>query len=220
VGTLIAGRKKAAKRLGLSLEEYQFHREKCERWCSVCRSWKNESDFYKSGGSCIKCQLERSRKRTASPRGRNGGIAKAARAIGVSVEQYTAMRNSGYLWCGGCRTWLLTGDFSGFIRKSGGRRCLKCMCLRNTARKYSISHDRVVDLHSRACEICGKKDGKREIDHCHKTGVVRGTLCPKCNKGLGHFLDNAVNLKRAIEYLEKFDSTLRDNPALRGSGRV
>lgn len=46
------------------------------------------------------------------------------------------------------------------------------------------------------------------IDHCHKTGMVRGILCQTCNSGLA-FLKTVANLERAIKYLkglEIFDS--------------
>jgi hypothetical protein len=61
-----------------------------------------------------------------------------------------------------------------------------------------------------ACAVCGKpehvvdKAGRLRnlaVDHCHKTGKIRGLLCTNCNKALGHFKDDPVLLQRAIEYL-------------------
>jgi hypothetical protein len=56
------------------------------------------------------------------------------------------------------------------------------------------------------CAICqAEKAGGRgrrfHIDHCHKTGVVRGLLCFKCNAILGHAQDNISVLDAAKEYL-------------------
>lgn len=56
------------------------------------------------------------------------------------------------------------------------------------------------------CGIC-KTDkpggrGNFHVDHCHKTGVVRGLLCMACNIALGKFKDDILVMKRAIQYLE------------------
>lgn len=40
-----------------------------------------------------------------------------------------------------------------------------------------------------------------QVDHCHKTGRVRGILCMYCNTALAKVGDNPVILKRMIEYL-------------------
>ena len=51
------------------------------------------------------------------------------------------------------------------------------------------------------CLICKKID-KLVIDHCHKTGKVRGLLCHCCNAGIGMFEDNIEILDKAKEYLK------------------
>lgn len=53
------------------------------------------------------------------------------------------------------------------------------------------------------CVICGKATKNRlSVDHCHKTGKVRGLLCNLCNTSLGGFHDNIELLKKAIKYLK------------------
>ena len=54
------------------------------------------------------------------------------------------------------------------------------------------------------CKLCGIPiDPKAvQIDHCHKTDIVRGLLCRPCNVGLGMFKDDRKMLERAILYLE------------------
>lgn len=39
------------------------------------------------------------------------------------------------------------------------------------------------------------------IDHCHKTGKVRGLLCMRCNAGLGNFNDDPEVVTRALLWL-------------------
>lgn len=41
------------------------------------------------------------------------------------------------------------------------------------------------------------------VDHCHKTGKLRGLLCRFCNQGLGMFRDAPENLRAAANYLDK-----------------
>lgn len=56
------------------------------------------------------------------------------------------------------------------------------------------------------CGICRKEFDESQhgaqIDHDHKTGVIRGLLCVKCNMGLGYFDDSEHSLQSAIEYLQ------------------
>lgn len=52
------------------------------------------------------------------------------------------------------------------------------------------------------CAICLIPSEKRlHIDHCHKTGKVRGLLCGNCNMALGLFKDNEQLLIAASVYL-------------------
>lgn len=58
------------------------------------------------------------------------------------------------------------------------------------------------------CTICTKALGdKFHIDHCHRTGILRGLLCHQCNIGLGNFGDDTTRMQRAIEYLQKGQTT-------------
>ncbi len=61
------------------------------------------------------------------------------------------------------------------------------------------------------CAICPTEikagvNGKRAacVDHCHKTGVVRGLLCTRCNLGLGMFRDSPRRLRMAVQYLQAY----------------
>jgi hypothetical protein len=57
------------------------------------------------------------------------------------------------------------------------------------------------------CKICNRHQtefkNKLSVDHCHKTGKVRGLLCNDCNRGLGAFKDNTELIKIAINYLNE-----------------
>lgn len=57
------------------------------------------------------------------------------------------------------------------------------------------------------CAICRRpqKDLFKHlsIDHCHKTGNIRGLLCIPCNLGLGSFKDCPDLLRHASNYLRQ-----------------
>lgn len=77
-------------------------------------------------------------------------------------------------------------------------------------RKYGLTLDdykNILAEQKECCSICKVNQSnfnkKLAVDHCHKTGKVRGLLCQFCNQGLGNFKDNKQLLDLAIKYLEK-----------------
>lgn len=52
---------------------------------------------------------------------------------------------------------------------------------------------------SEECIICGLP--AEVVDHDHVTKRIRGSLCHRCNMGLGHFRDNPELLEIAAMYL-------------------
>jgi hypothetical protein len=80
--------------------------------------------------------------------------------------------------------------------------------------KYGIDSDEysnILKSQGGKCDVCRVKLIDRgthtHLDHDHKSGKIRGILCTNCNRGLGHFQDNALTLGRAIQYLEKYNET-------------
>ena len=57
------------------------------------------------------------------------------------------------------------------------------------------------------CPICKKTTiagiTKVVLDHCHKTGMVRGWICESCNTGIGRFDDDENVVMRAVDWLKK-----------------
>jgi hypothetical protein len=59
------------------------------------------------------------------------------------------------------------------------------------------------------CAICLEdidESGSTHVDHCHKTGKIRGLLCSGCNTGIGMLRENVNTLQRAISYLTEHGS--------------
>lgn len=61
------------------------------------------------------------------------------------------------------------------------------------------------------CAICHEPLVVVNVDHCHKTGKVRGLLCSLCNLGVGKLRDDINILKSAIEYLNRHGTDLESN---------
>jgi hypothetical protein len=58
------------------------------------------------------------------------------------------------------------------------------------------------------CAICGTDIAKKPcLDHCHKTGKIRGLLCQVHNTLLGFSNDSPQILRRAAEYLETTEAS-------------
>lgn len=76
-------------------------------------------------------------------------------------------------------------------------------------RMYGISledYNKMLKNQNEVCAICSKVciTGRAlAVDHCHKTGKIRGLLCAHCNTALGRFNDDPVMLEKAIKYLKE-----------------
>lgn len=92
----------------------------------------------------------------------------------------------------------------------------------NLKKKYNLSveeYDRMVGVSGGKCEICriklnifrtnSPKPTDVCVDHNHKNGVVRGLLCSNCNLALGLINDKNSTLINMIDYLKKYENTIR-----------
>ena len=92
-----------------------------------------------------------------------------------------------------------------FKERWHSRDCLDRWASRN--HKYNVSKEYLISLYEKQqnkCAICNQEPSTKRglhVDHCHKTGKVRGLLCHGCNVSLGNFKDDVSLLNNAIEYL-------------------
>jgi hypothetical protein len=71
-------------------------------------------------------------------------------------------------------------------------------------KQYNLSLEEYDKLREqRICDVCKTEHDKLNIDHCHKSGRVRGVLCKNCNIGLGMFKDQEAILRQACDYLKR-----------------
>jgi hypothetical protein len=81
--------------------------------------------------------------------------------------------------------------------------------------KYGLTKDQYLEMlvsQKHVCAICGgteyvvdKRTGKirrLHVDHCHKTGKIRGLLCQKCNQAIGLLGDTSILVLKAAAYLQ------------------
>ena len=89
-----------------------------------------------------------------------------------------------------------------------GRLCCCKYSRKNKFVEYNITfneYENRLKQQNYCCAICKKHKSSFKIslavDHCHKTGKIRGLLCNHCNLMLGFSDDNVINLQSAIVYL-------------------
>lgn len=81
----------------------------------------------------------------------------------------------------------------------------------NIKSRYNLSmneYENMKKSQNNLCKICNGKNKKTTrdrlcIDHCHKTGKIRGLICDSCNNGIARFNEDISILKNAIKYLIK-----------------
>ena len=91
------------------------------------------------------------------------------------------------------------------------KHCAHCVMHRRVQsikKLYNLAWDQyqeMVEFKAGGCWICGRvpKPGQHRlaVDHNHKTHVIRGLLCWRCNMGIGTFRDNDETMLNAAQYM-------------------
>ena len=175
-----------------------------EQLCYKCKKTKPASEFNKnrrrSTGlqhECKQCNLGR----------------KRSLVYPVSVSEK---------YCPGCDKTLVAGEFPRDKKRADGLRgmCRACCSIQNRASIYRIPAEQVKRLVGKTkCDMCRhpiRSPSHAHIDHCHETGVVRGTLCAMCNKMIGCAGDSVEVLQMGIDYLIRTGTA--KSPERRGCG--
>lgn len=87
------------------------------------------------------------------------------------------------------------------------------IAMKEQARLYGLTRQQVVEMHESQnglCLVCNEPEtlmlrGKLKrlsIDHCHRTGRVRGLLCSRCNLIAGQCKERPELLRRIAAWLE------------------
>ena len=99
-----------------------------------------------------------------------------------------------------------------------------CSCCVQYSRQikhyYGITLDdyrKILVQQNGVCAICkiaqsGYNNRRLSVDHCHKTGIVRGLLCDDCNNAISKLKDNPILMNNARDYVcESIQKTIREN---------
>jgi hypothetical protein len=78
---------------------------------------------------------------------------------------------------------------------------------RDLERKYGVTFEifqGLIERYGRQCMICKNSEGKIGVDHCHKTGKIRGLLCNGCNLALGNIKEDLDRARGLAHYIEAY----------------
>jgi hypothetical protein len=119
-----------------------------------------------------------------------------------------------------CRTCEQLKEKKEFQRISRGKQttqpdCVRCRqekeFVRGLKRNYNITKETylaLLDKQKKSCAACGEHESnfkrRLHVDHDHKTGLIRGLLCTRCNPLIGMAKEDPNRMILAAAYLLKF----------------
>jgi hypothetical protein len=172
--------------------------------CSVCKKTKHFNNFHKSKvgkfkrqGHCKTCSLVLTREY----RKQNPEKMKIVDRKKYIKNKKRLLRNAKFYYrMNKERLRLKRKHYYNKNRHKSREWCIKT--------KYNLSkidYNNMLKNQKNKCLLCliPFKNITPSVDHCHKSGKVRGLLCRFCNLGLGAFKDNSQILKRASKYVNK-----------------
>jgi len=106
-----------------------------------------------------------------------------------------------------CSWCLETKDDSEFWKAKHTKDRLQGYCKECSKAKVRAHIEKKRAQFKEECAICGDVQvvpGPRlSLDHCHRTGKIRGILCRECNLGNANFKDDPELLRAAAAYLSQ-----------------
>lgn len=144
------------------------------------------------------------------------GVTKRCRGCleDLPVAQFWTNRKTKDLLQARCKDCSKTAVYSYRTQSEGKVRVARTRF--KTALSYyrltEVEYDKMLVEQDGRCAICQQPERmldrsgytrRLSVDHCHKTGKVRGLLCSHCNHALGKFNDDPAILHAAIRYLAR-----------------
>ncbi|MFI7292436.1 endonuclease VII domain-containing protein [Streptomyces sp. NPDC050121] len=170
---------------------------------------------------CSRCKEHKPRAAFASNKSARDGLQAYCRECWTAYHQARQLAKGknirprvetpeGHKFCRSCAEIKPHTEWHRSSKASDGfaTSCKACRAAKARAdhlrRHYGITEaerDGMIASQMGLCAICLKAPAVH-VDHCHKTGRVRGVLCFNCNSGLGLLGDDPAAVNRAADYLE------------------
>jgi len=175
------------------------------RKCCDCKQEKDTSEFSGRSHRCKPCSVIAVREWRKKNPGKRTDSGAAFYALNKEREQArsrvyrkkyaTTIRET-------TRRWQKANPdkMKAYLRKSR---------LKTTYGLTVEQYDAMLVAQNGCCAICSttvpnarKTHVNFAVDHCHKTGKIRGLLCADCNTSLGKFKEDPNLLRKAASYVE------------------
>jgi len=199
--------------------------------CPGCNLEKSGADFYKSKRTatglndyCKKCTLIRARKRKygvsedwvdltfETQQGKCAICDSPPKNRRLQVDHDHLTNKPRGLLCGKCNTGL--GHFKDNLTFLDTAKIylvetsafgIQYAETKGYANRAKAIRKTLLNSQNAVCKICANSllNTKPCLDHCHKTGVIRGYLCNSCNTAIGLFNESQDIMNRAGSYLKK-----------------
>ncbi|MET8815719.1 endonuclease VII domain-containing protein [Streptomyces sp. NPDC004549] len=170
---------------------------------------------------CSRCKETKPRAAFASNKSARDGLQAYCRECWASYHQARQLAKGknvrprvetpeGYKFCRSCKTVKPWSEWHRNASASDGlsTSCKACRAAKGRAhhlkRHYGLTEaerDAMIAAQHGLCIICLAAPAAH-VDHCHKTGRVRGVLCFNCNSAIGKLGDDPEAVRRAAAYLE------------------
>jgi len=181
-----------------------------EKQCSKCKIIKPIDDFPNDrkakGGKRCQCKIcvaEITKKYRDSPKGQEAYRRfSESPARKESVKKYTQTRKFKIQQ----QRYKKSEKGRATATKEQAKLLQKQRARKHWLKRYGITlidYDLMFARQNGLCAICDQPstDKRLNIDHCHKSGEVRGLLCGHCNRAIGLLRDNTQNALNAYRYL-------------------
>ena len=176
--------------------------------CTSCKTIKPLSDFSKNSHSTNGHQ-------SACKKCKSGCTCKKCGVLYWRTSQSGAKKlcpscAASFSYCYSCKNHKEHDEFSKSTLTNSGfdGRCKACSRALHLFREYGIDPERYDYMFAEQaglCAICLRPPPDNRpvlfVDHCHRTGTVRGLLCNFCNTSIGYLRDDVPTILRAADYV-------------------